>query len=211
VQDVETQVRVATQRNSLNPDLESSHRLIVLIPADSNYGAMTHEVWDLANATGMCVRFLGLCKDEFQELTLRRELIMLSALVQDGRISADVKVEIGANWLDTIKRNYQTGDRIVCFAEQRAGLLHQPLSQILQTNLHAPVHVVHGLCPRKSARSNWFSQVMVWAGSISIILGSAFLQMQITSMAQNWVQTVLLIFSVIGEISIIWGWNSLFT
>jgi hypothetical protein len=192
---------------SLRPD----RRLIVLIPADSDYGSMTHQVWKLAKETGMDVQFLSLCKDAAQEPALRRALITMSALIQDARVCADAKVEIGANWVDAVKRNYQTGDIIVCFAEQRVGLLQRPLRQILESNLRVPVYFLSGLTPDHRPRSNWLSQLMVWTGSIAIIVGSAFLQIRITSLAQDWAQTTLLIFSVFGEVWLIWAWNSLFS
>ncbi len=195
---------------SLSTSLESARRLIILIPADSDYHALTRRVWELANATGTCVQFLGLCQDPAQEPSLRRGLVTMSALVQDGRISAEVKVEIGTSWVDAVKRNYQTGDMIVCLAEQRAGLLHRPLSQILQANLNAPVYILSGLYSQNLSRSNWLSQILAWIGSIGIIAGSFILQIRITVLPQDWAQTTLLILSVIGEAWLIWVWNSQF-
>jgi hypothetical protein len=100
---------------------------------------------------------------------------------------------------------------LVCFADQRAGLLRQPLSQVLQEKLSAPVYLLAGSSPQDLSRLNWLSQSLVWAGSIGIILGSAILQIRITSFQQDWVQTTLLILSVIGEVWLILGWNSLFS
>jgi hypothetical protein len=195
----------------VNASPEAARRLIVLVPADSDRTAMLHRVWKLASASGMRVLFLSLCKDEAQEPTLRRELIMISALIQDGSICAEAKVEIGTNWVDVVKRNYQTGDMIVCFAGQRAGILHKPLSQILEANLEAPVYLLSSVHLQSSSGSNWLSQIMVWAGSTGIILGSALLQIRITSLQPDWAQTTLMILSVLGEIWLIWGWNSLFS
>lgn len=192
-------------------DLEPARRLIVLVPADSDDNAATHRIWELANASGACVQFLGLCKDPVQEPGLRRRLATIASLLQDGKISAEAKVEIGMNWVDIVKRNYQTGDVIVCLAEQRAGLLHRPLSQILQSSLNAPIYILSSQQPQNLPRSNWFSQIMAWAGSIAIIIVSTFLQIRLTSLPQDWVQTTLLILSVIGEAWLIWGWNSLFS
>jgi hypothetical protein len=195
----------------VNTSQRSDRCLIVLVPADSDHAAMTHRVWKLANETGMRVQFLSLCKDAAQEPALRRALITTSALIQDGRVSAEVKVEIGTNWVDVVKRNYQTGDMIVCFAEHRAGLWQRPLSQILKSDLGAPVYLLSGLYSESRSQSNLLLQLMAWAGSIGIIVGSALLQIQITSFSQDWAQTTLLILSVIGEVWLIWAWNSLFS
>lgn len=190
-------------------DLGPVRRLIVLVPADSDHDTATHRVWELANASEARVQFLGLCKDVAQEPGLRRRLATVASLLQDGKITAEAKVEIGTNWVDIVKRNYQTGDVIVCSAEQRTGLLNRPLSQILQSSLNTPIYILSDQQPQNLPRSNWFPQVMAWAGSIGIIIASTFLQIQITILPQDWAQTTLLILSVIGEAWLIWGWNSL--
>jgi hypothetical protein len=195
----------------IDTSLQTDRRLIVLIPADSDHAVMTHRVWKLANATGRHVQFLSLCKDAAQEPALRRALITTSALIQDGRVCADVKVEIGTNWVDIVKRNYQTGDLIVCFAEQHVGLLQRPLSQILESKLRTPVYILSGLTPDRRSRSNRLAQLAAWVGSIGIIIGSAILQTRIVSLSQDWAQTTLLILSVFGEVWLIWAWNSLFS
>jgi len=129
--------------------------------------------------------------------------------VQDGRIPVEINVEIGMNWVDVVKRNYQAGDMIVCFAEQRAGLLQKPLSQILESNLTIPVYVVSGVRIPKP-KSNWLTQVTVCLGSIGIIAGFGLLQVKITQMSDGWFQNILLILVVISEIWLIWAWDSRF-
>jgi hypothetical protein len=135
----------------------------------------------------------------------------MSALVGDGKVVAEAKVEIGRNWVDTVKSNYQAGDMIVCFAEQRAGLFHRPLSQILESNLRAPVYILSGLYPRSASRSNWLSQIIVWTGSFAILAGFFWLQVRISQLPKDPAQTVLLILSAGVEIWLIWVWNSLFS
>jgi len=188
-----------------------SRRLIVLVPADSEYGAATRRIWELAVATGRHVQLLSLCKDRTKELSLRRQLVIMSALVGDSRISTEAKVEIGANWVNAVERNYQAGDMIVCFAEQRAGLFHRPLSQILESNLGAPVYILSGLYPQNASRSNWLSQIIVWAGSFGILTGFFWFQVRISQLPKDSTQTVLLILSAAVEIWLIWVWNSLFS
>ena len=195
---------------SLSTTLPSVHRLIVLIPANIDYSATTRRIWELANAIGARILFLSLCRDIAQEPSLRRELVMISALFQNGRVFAEAKVEVGTNWVDAVKRNYQVGDMVVCFAEQRAGLLHRPLSQILEANLNVPIYILSSLSTQNISQSNWLSQLLAWLGSIGILVGFSLLQIRITLLPQDWAQTTLLILSVMGEVWSIWGWNSLF-
>lgn len=205
----------ARSTTSAQPDLisaswDTSHRFIILIPPGTNFTAVTRRIWELANATGRSVQLLGLCNDVTQESALYRELITMSALIRDARVWVEAKVEVGTNWVDIVKQNYQTGDMIVCLSEPRAGLLHRPLSQILQSHFNMPVYILSGLYVQKPSRPERLSQGMAWAGSVGIILASTFLQIRITSLSQDWFQTALLILSVIAEIWLIGIWNSLF-
>ena len=189
---------------------ESCRRLIVLVPPDIDYSAATRRVWEHSNATGMRVQLLGLCRDAADEPGSRRGLVIMASLLQGSDVSADIKIEFGTNWVEAVKRICQVGDVILCFAEQRTGLLHRPLSQILQSNLNASVYILSPLAPRKQPSSNWMPQAMAWLGSGVIIAISFLLQIRITSLPQDWAQTALLISSVAGEIWLICAWNSWF-
>ena len=195
--------------NDSYKDIDSARHLIVLIPAGANYAAMTRRIWDLAQATSTQIRFLGLCKDAAEELSLRRGLVTMTSLLQDGNVSTELKVELGTNWVEAVKRNCDPGDLIVCLAEQHAGLVHRPLSQILQSTIKAPVYILSGLSPQIPLRPNWRFQIIAWLGSIAILMGAFLLQIQVVSMHEGWAQTTLLILSVVGEIWLIGAWNGL--
>ena len=189
--------------------LEPAQRLIVLVPdLEWDYIPAIHRIWELANFQPARVLFISLCKDPKQELSLRRALVILSAMVQDGKITVEMNVEIGMNWVDVVKRNYEMGDTVVCFAEQRVGLLHKPLSQILQSNLKIPVYILSGLYRQNS---DWLSQVIVWSGFIGIMIGFYMLQVKIVQIHKDWFQNILLILSIIPELGLIWAWNNLFS
>jgi len=138
----------------------TAQRLIVLVPdADLDYVAATRRVWELATELGTDIQFIGLYKDPARESTLRRQLVTMTAMVQDGNVSAEAKVEFGNNWVRVVKSNWQVGDMIVCFAEQHAGLLYRPLSQILRSNLEAPIYVLSGLYPQNQSKFNILSSL----------------------------------------------------
>jgi hypothetical protein len=188
----------------------STGRLIVLVPPDSDYEAATQRIWQIATAADRHVQFLGLCQDRSKELSLRRQLITMSALVNDRRISAEVKVDAGTSWVDAVRKIYQTGDVIVCFAEQRAGILHRPLNQILEEHLDAPVLILWGFSPLRPPGLSQLSSLFMWAGFLSIIAVAFLLQARMTALPQDWVQTTLLILSVIGEFWLLRAWNNVF-
>ena len=186
-------------------------RLIVLVPADLEYGPATRRIWELAVVTGRRVQLLSLCQDLVEESSLRRQLILMSALVGDMRISTEAKVEVGVNWVDAAKRNYQTGDIIVCFAEHHDGLFLRPLHQLLEANLDAPVTILSRLYRQEYAGSNPVSQAILWTGWLGIIAGFFVLQSWITLLSNDWTQTISLILTVMFEFWLILVWNDLFS
>ena len=187
-------------------------RLIVLVPdVNLDYAVATRRVWELANNMGVNIQFIGLCKDEKQESSLRRELIIMTAMVQDGEISAEAKVEFGNNWVNVVRSNWQAGDVIVCFAEQRAGLLHRPLSQILRAHLDIPTYILSDLYPKSPSRPHGLLLIALWIGFVAILGGSFLLQIRIIALPRDWAQTTLLILSVTAELWLIWVWNKLFS
>jgi hypothetical protein len=205
-----SELQIEEEVLSVHTSVEPASRLIVLVPMDIDHSLATKRLWEIAAKTGMNVELIGLCKDLSQEPSLRRDLVTMSALMRDGRVSAEAKVEIGMNWVEAAKHNLQSGDMIVCFAEQRAGLTHKPLSQILQSNLKAPVYILSGLSPQHPSPSLWRSQVIGWLGSISILIGAFLLQIGIVALPGSGTQTTLLILSVIAEAWLLGAWNSLF-
>lgn len=189
----------------------STGRLLVLVSADSDYGSAIQRIWKLATATHRPVHLLGLCKDMTQEFSLRRQLIAMSALLSDGQVPAEMKIEFGIRWVDAIRRNYQTGDIIVCFAEQRGGLLHKPVKQVLEEHLDAPIFILSELYPQRTSGPNVLSLLVLCAGFIAIIAGAFLLQTRILFLSRDWSQTPLMLLSVFVEFWLIWAWNNLFS
>jgi hypothetical protein len=190
-------------------DVACVDRLIVLVSTDIDYTVATRRIWELANATGRHVQLLGLCIDPAEESSLRRELITMASLLQAGKIVAEARVNRGTNWLDIVKANYETGDMIVCFAEQRTGLLRRPFNQILESNFKATVYILSDTAPQTSI-PNRLSEILAWLGCIAIVVGFGILQTKIVQLPEDWFQSVLLILSIIPEFLLIWVWNTIF-
>lgn len=192
------------------PDPEPARRLIVLVPSlEVDLIVVTQRVWELANATGAHVKFISLCNDAAQEPSLRRELATMSAIVKDGNISAEAEVVSGRNWVEVVKTRRQAGDIVVCCAEQRAGLMQRPLSQILQSDLDMPLYILTGLYSQNVSHSNRLTQIFAWIGFIAIIVGFFLLQVKIDQLAKDWT-TVLQLLTTAIEFWLIWVWNNLF-
>lgn len=192
------------------PDPEPVHRLIVLVPSlDVDLTAVTQRVWELAHATGAHIKFISLCNDATQEPSLRRGLATMSAIVKDGNVPAEAEVVSGRNWVEVVKTRWQTGDMVVCCAEQRAGLMQRPLSQILQSDLDMPLYILPGLYPQKNSHSNWLTQIFAWLGFIAIIAGFFMLQVKMDQLVKDWAIVFQLLTTAV-EFWLIWVWNNLF-
>jgi len=193
-------------------DRARERRLIVLVPEFEVDTAVTaRKIWELASALEGCVQLLSLSRDAAHEPGLRRQLVALSAMVKDEHISVESKIELGSNWLNVVKAEWQEGDVIACFAEQRMGFPGRPLNQILESNLNATVYVLTSLSQQeKRPPSAWISDAKAWAGSLVIILGFLGLQLKLTQFPHDWTHTFLLYASIFAEAGTIWFWNSLF-
>jgi len=208
---IEKNLPALAESHTSFPDLQSAHRLLVLIPSvEADLTAITRRVWELADAIGVQVLFLGLYSDPAQELGLRRELVTMSAMVKDERVSANAEVFFGKDWVDAVRMRSQTGDMVMCLAEQRVGLSQKPLSQILQSELHLPIYILSDLYPQNISNSNWLTQIIAWTGSAAIIFAFFLLQVRIDHLVKDWAHIVLLLLTIPAEVLIIWGWNSFF-
>ena len=190
---------------------ESGRRLIVLAPnLEADLTPAAQRVWMLANAMGAHVQFLSLCNDAAQEPGLRRGLVTLSAMVKDDRISVEAEILFGTDWVQAVKSRSQPGDTVVCFAEQRVGVLRRPLSRVLESELNVPLFILSGLYPQNDSRSTWPAQAVAWGGSIAIIIGFFMLQVRIDHLTKDWVHMILPMLSIPAEVWMIWAWNNLF-
>jgi hypothetical protein len=191
-------------------EAERDGRLIVLVPeSDADISSAARKIWELANALGSRVQFLGLCKDKTREPSLRRQIIAMSTMVGGGSVTVESNIEFGNNWLDFVKSQWRKGDVVACFADHRAGLANRPLSQLLESSLNTTVYVLPEF-QLERPHSGWLSTFAGWAGSLAIIALFFWGQARITQMSQDWAHTALLYLSVFVEVGLVWLWSSLF-
>jgi len=193
-------------------DLETAARVIVLVPefeADSAIAAQ--KIREVARSLESRVQLLGLSSDAAHEPAVRRRLVTLSALVEEPAVYVETKVEIGSNWLNAVMPHWHSGDVIVCFADQRSGIVGKSLHELLSSNIKTPVYVLSGIpLHNEYPRINWVSNTLAWAGSLGLIFGFLLLQIRLIQPIQHGIQSVLLYSSLIAEGGAIWFWNNLF-
>jgi hypothetical protein len=190
-------------------DIDRSHRLVVLVSPEMDCVGVTRRICKIAHETHSDILLLGLYKDHTQEFSLQRELITASALIRNTKIYVEIMLQLGTDWLDAVKQQYQEGDRIVCISDQSVGIRHKPLTQILETNFRAPIYLLSDAKPQQN-RTGVISQLFVWSGLIGIIILFFILQAQLVGLPDSLSKTVFSVLLLIPEILLIVFWNSLF-
>lgn len=181
-----------------------NRRLVVLVSnSEMDAPAVARRILEIANAFQCSVLFLGLCSDQLQESSLRRQLVILSAMVRDEAILFETRVEIGKDWLNLVRANSAEGDVFVCFSRQKAGTRGSMQNVLLKSGFASSIYVLEDLSPFEPGRASWVSAALAWTGSLFIIL--AFLWFQINSLSG----TLMFILSLPVEAGLILAWNSL--
>lgn len=201
-----------TSLSASSLDHGHTRRLIVLFPASASEDPkVSQRIWQIASAGGLDVLFISLCNEYGEEAQLRRKLITQAAIIKDGIVSTEIMIERGSDWVGKAKKAWRPGDILACYAGQKVGLMRKALDQVLRSSLDAPLYVfAEEEQTAKSSRSNFVSQTLAWVGSFAIIASFLWVEVQIVKMPPDWTHNLLLYVSLLGEASLIWGWNSIF-
>lgn len=136
--------------NAALPNVEPARRFIVLFPTlEVNFSAAARRLWEIARSRETQILLLGLCRNPIQESRLRRDLITLAAMLRDETITTKIEIAFEKNWIEIIRARFQSGDALVCFAEQNAVKSIWRLSQALQNELNIPLYTLSDLLPQK--------------------------------------------------------------
>lgn len=185
-------------------------RLVVLTPwLDADLTPMAGRVWQLAEAAGVSVLFLGMSNEAAREASLRRKLITLAAMLKEGGIHAEAEMLRATDWVEALKPHLVPGDMLVCMAEQRTGLMQRPLGELLRASLGMPLTILSGLSPALDARPKWGTRLAAWGGLIAIVLLFCLLQAGILMYLKEWTTGGLLV-SLAAEYGLISFWNRRF-
>lgn len=171
--------------------------------------ATARKILEAAEVFNSRIHLLGLYTDKLQESSLRRQLAMLSALIQDANVPVEFTVDSDKNWLAIVKSNWREGDMLACFAGQRASTGRSLPGLLIESNFPATVYVIGGEFQTEQTKPDRRSTVLVWAGSIGILLGFFWLQVKIDQALSNWLGMVMLILSVLVEAWLLWVWNGM--
>jgi hypothetical protein len=192
--------------------LPPAKRLVVLVPGGlADETALAQHIWALVQARGLPVLFLGRAQRLEDEPSMRRRLALLAALTRDtDRVSADIRLSVSDDWIALIRSVGRPGDLVVCHAEQQAPWLSfgRPIGQVLAEGLGTPVYLLRGYCaPETGKLTGLGRQMLFWAGALAMVAAFFWAQVNVQRLTQDWMQTVVLILTVLVEFGLLAAWN----
>lgn len=190
-------------------------RLVVLVPDRDTYGIeLARRVWALAEPCELKV--LLLCvpgQGASQEPTILLRLITLASQVRSERVQVDTCIEHGMSWSAAVSRHWHSGDLVICCAEQTVhtrGHGMQPLWQVLEYALGAPVFVLTGLYARHAAETTpRFGTYARWIVPLIMISILVLTETHMDSLATGFLHTLALIGIGLAEMCLLALWSLL--
>ncbi|MEK7326253.1 MAG: hypothetical protein AAB217_13435, partial [Chloroflexota bacterium] len=140
-------------------------------------------------------------------------LHMTAALARDKTVHVEIKLEIGADWLQALRSVHRYSDLIVCHVEQHIaqwGLRRKPLSHWIAKELNESVCVLTDFYPNLPPdHVNPASRLIAGAVPFLILFGFTALQILIHQTTKGTASILLLSASVLIEYSLIGAWHFL--
>ena len=193
-----------------NLNIAAARRLVVLVPnQDVDEVAFAHEIWNLAFPPGLAVLLLGLCLNPNHEPRARRRLVTIAALIREPRISVEMQLDFGRNWMLSLKNVLDLGDIVICPADQQIGIFREPLELSL-AKLGHPIITLPGLYRlTRKLIPDFIRGSIFWVVSLAVLFVFFWVQSRILRISEEWVKDTLLSLSVLIELGLIWVWNNL--
>jgi hypothetical protein len=187
---------------------EAVQRILVIVPSlDIDLSYPVQKLWEQAKRTGAHIHFMGFYNDPAEEPGVRRGLAMLSAMVQEKKITTSIETLSGKNWQNALQQHATDMDLVMYFPEPRTGFTGRLFKQALPTDLNVPIYILSGTTQVEKS-SGIPAQLIPWVGSFLVLTGSFFIQVRITQAFQGWFQTMLLVLTVLPEYGFILWLNS---
>ncbi len=183
-------------------------RLVVVVPHVTEAALLAGRIHGIARARGAHVLLIGVAPDPALETELRRELALLAAFVRNAGTHAEVRVERDLEWLSGFRYLLGDHDMLACCAGNSPHQTRQTWADVLSTRLSRPVYVFGQADLAQSPGVGRLRGLLPWLGSIVILLGFLWLQIQLSQHAGSAADTTVLMLSVPIEVGLIWLCNS---
>jgi hypothetical protein len=197
-------------------------RLVVVMLDTEEEALLAGRILALARPRALPVVLVGIAPDTADAARVRRKLATIGAFLKRGAATSngrgikqqssmqvEIQVEQGLDWVRGVKTLLRENDMLACYSDETIGLRQRPLADILSRSFSVPVYTFTGLHSAQPGRSGRWSQAFGWVGSVAIIAGFLAVQARIVTSAQGWVQTTLMLITLLAEVGAIWVINSM--
>ena len=186
----------------------TTRRLLVLLPdVDFNVSRLAQRLCEITSLQSMTVVLLGSAAESIFESRMRQRLATLAAMMREECAQVEIRFTKDQDSAHALHDLYQSGDVIVCHEEQK-GKGGVSLSRDLESTLRAPVYVLRGLYPPKTAKDARFvSRAIRFAVPVILVLGFLGIQIPIDRATSGMIHVALLSLSVLAEYALLTIWN----
>ncbi len=182
----------------------ASGRAIVLIPnTDIDSESLRQALNHLGVSYATEIVLLG--SDNRRDRSRSGKLYRLAFLLRTSGTPVTCQMMMpDETWVSAVRRIARTGDLVVCHAEYQG----HKLSQVLSSEAGAPVYVLSGLYPTLPQRGvRLIGRAVFEVIPLVIIVGTFWLQVQLSEQTTGVVNTIALILSVLFEMGLILIWS----
>jgi hypothetical protein len=189
-------------------------RLIVLIPdQDVDEVKFSRSVKSLVPPDIRAFLLITLVHNPDTELTVRRRLATIAALMKGPLIKIETQILWDKSWIKAVDRVVKTGDAIICPAERSlsSGIgKKKPLSECLYDALHVPVYVLSGFFPVEPKKwLHTLGQTIYWVIILAIFVGFFLFETKIDLIPDKAISQIFGSVTMIIEIILIYLWTSI--
>ena len=188
-------------------------RLVVLLPVQELEGAkISRAIWSLASPRRLDVLLISIVNDLESELSSKRDLATIGALIQEPNVKVNSLVVYEKSWIKAAAQVVHPGDVIVCPAEltvpEKRGR-RMALDTALINALNNPVFVIKGFYHENQHHSSWhfLRHLPYWIVLIAIFAGFTELEIRADLITRGLTGQIIISLIVIIEIIAIYYWT----
>lgn len=208
---MDSQLRVLVSDLPMGPDPSHAEmgRLVLVLSDVTEEAVLASRVIALAKSRRLGVLLLGVAASPERADELRRKLVILGEFIRDAGCEAENRVEASKDWIRMLAALVGSGDMLACYVPAKGTARRLPVLDLLSTQLHTPVYLLQDSEEQLPEHSSLQARITAWVGSLAIMAGFSWLQLQMSQVQQASAYSLLLLASVPAEIALIWFWNSI--
>lgn len=192
-----------------NSPAGAAGRMLVVVPDVAEAAPLAGRIHQVAHARRQDVLIIGVTSQYLSEAELRRKLTLLAAFLQEAGTKTQVRVERGLDWIPSFASTLGENDLLACCVDESLPAAGDRWIDLLANRSRRSVHAFMDLSGPHLPKRDLPARLAPWLGSIVIILGFFWLQVQLSQRGEGDAYSGWLMMSVPVEIGLVWLLNAL--